>query len=409
MPSQFGWVDFSERDRQRILNTVNLFRMQDTRDELGIGAIRDAFADHFFPGTSTIQTRAKYMLLIPWVYLDLERKKVSSAEIAKKARTSEVRIIKSLLKNGETEGVIGKEVEEKLQRLPSSIYWAGLGHWGIRTFKGSQEEYHRHLDRYYLRKGFQNTRASEEGEARPSLENWHLGLPKSNGNFIEDARLALSKPEAEYLFERILLRHSDSLLAKMLQTSDEFLSTNFLWEHPVLSSLSSKLKEEILQARNFSQTFQGAALLYNYLLAECRGSEEWAKKYVEKFQEWIDQIAARWENLNSWFAHIQDFWNSSPLLPARITPLTKSFINGWLYLVFKKPNPETLYKRPDAKDLITAREIHLKRGRARLQNLKALENWGGESGSRPLDFRWGNASVLIKDILEGLAQEAGNA
>ena len=50
MPSSFAWVDFAEEDRQKMLNVVHLFREQDTRDELGIGTIRDAFAGYFFPG-----------------------------------------------------------------------------------------------------------------------------------------------------------------------------------------------------------------------------------------------------------------------------------------------------------------------------------------------------------------------
>jgi hypothetical protein len=409
MPSQFGWVDFSERDRQRILNTVNLFRMQDTRDELGIGSIRDAFADHFFPGTSTIQTRAKYMLFIPWVYLDLERKKVSSSEIAQRARNLEVRIIKSLLDNGETEGVIGKEVGKDLVRLPSSIYWAGLGHWGIRIFPGSQEEYHRRLDQFYLQGSLRKDRAFEEGESRPSMENWHPGLPENSGNYIEKAHLTLSRKEAEYLYERILMRHTDSLLAKILQHSQDSLKVDFLWEHSGLPSYTPRLQEEILQARNFSQAIHGAALIYNYLLAKARSSEDWSKKYEGKFLEWTGNLTSRWEDLSYWFAHIQDFWNSYPLLPARLTPPTKTFVNEWLHQIFDYSNPETLYKRPEVINLIIDRETYLKKGRARLKNPEALKNWGGDSGSQPLNFRWGNASVIINDILEGLAQEAENA
>lgn len=40
---------------QRVLP---LSRERDTRDKLGLGGIRDTFADTLFPGTSTIQTRA---------------------------------------------------------------------------------------------------------------------------------------------------------------------------------------------------------------------------------------------------------------------------------------------------------------------------------------------------------------
>ena len=76
-----------------MLDVVQLFSERDTRDELGIGTIRDAFSEHFFPGTSTIQTRAKYMLFVPWIYLDLERKKVPSARVSARARQAETRLI----------------------------------------------------------------------------------------------------------------------------------------------------------------------------------------------------------------------------------------------------------------------------------------------------------------------------
>lgn len=67
MPSTFAWLDHSESDRRKALDIVDLFREQDTRDELGIGTVRDALADSLFPGVSTIQTRAKYLLFIPWL------------------------------------------------------------------------------------------------------------------------------------------------------------------------------------------------------------------------------------------------------------------------------------------------------------------------------------------------------
>ena len=58
------------------------FREHDTPDELGIGSVRDTFADLFFPGTTTIMTRARYFLLVPWTYQRLEKQRVCSAQIA---------------------------------------------------------------------------------------------------------------------------------------------------------------------------------------------------------------------------------------------------------------------------------------------------------------------------------------
>jgi hypothetical protein len=55
--SAFTWLDYSERERQKMLEVVDLFKERDTRDELGIGAVRDAFADQFFPGTARRSVR----------------------------------------------------------------------------------------------------------------------------------------------------------------------------------------------------------------------------------------------------------------------------------------------------------------------------------------------------------------
>jgi hypothetical protein len=41
--STFVWLDYSERERRKMLDVVDLFREHDTRDELGIGSVRDGF------------------------------------------------------------------------------------------------------------------------------------------------------------------------------------------------------------------------------------------------------------------------------------------------------------------------------------------------------------------------------
>jgi hypothetical protein len=126
MPSTFTWLDYSEHERRKMLDTIELFGERTTRDELWLGGIRDAFADQLFPGTSTIQTRAKYFLFIPWIYLLLERKQITSSAIAVKGRKLEAELILALAQSEDTEGFIGRRRKENLQRLPSNIYWQGL-------------------------------------------------------------------------------------------------------------------------------------------------------------------------------------------------------------------------------------------------------------------------------------------
>jgi hypothetical protein len=79
MASRFAWIDIDEASRRTMLNFIDKFRDQGTLDELGIGTIRDAFADYFFPGTTTVQTRARYFLFVPWIYRRLEDTPVSGA------------------------------------------------------------------------------------------------------------------------------------------------------------------------------------------------------------------------------------------------------------------------------------------------------------------------------------------
>ena len=65
--STLSWLDSSEHERRSVVELVSALNEPGTLDELGIGTIRDTIADTLFPGTSTIQTRARYFLFIPWI------------------------------------------------------------------------------------------------------------------------------------------------------------------------------------------------------------------------------------------------------------------------------------------------------------------------------------------------------
>ncbi len=54
---------------------------------------------------------------------------------------------------------------------------------------------------------------------------------------------------------------------------------------------------------------------------------------------------------------------------------------------------------PSLRALIRHREQQLKGGRARLVNPRALELWGGESGTGRLVYRWPTAYRLVSDIV----------
>ena len=212
--SSLAWIDFDEAERQRAQRIMALFQERETRDELGLGAIRDSIADHLFPGTSTIQTRLRYMLFIPWLYRALEKREVPEAQLRTEARDTEIRLADALKASGESNGIIGRDAGPRLQRLPSSVYWAGLGAWGIRVFPGS-------LDSLFVAlRGRGRSRSASSGEdalaggQTPAV--WNPALPQMPGDLLEHAVFRLTTDEAQFLIDRLIGQpgHGQPLHAK---------------------------------------------------------------------------------------------------------------------------------------------------------------------------------------------------
>ena len=394
MPSTFTWLDFSEQHRRQMLDVIDLFREQETRDELGIGTVRDAFADAFFPGTSTIQTRARYFLFVPWVYRELERKRVPSDKVRDRARKGEVATIFALLNADDTSGLLGKQAKEALQRLPSSVYWQGLRVWGICLFPGSQDQYHRSLDAYYRR-------ANRADAELPVPPNWHGGLPEAPEGFPEDVTFRLTAEEAQYLRDRILARVPTSLLAFLVDSDGAEADVDFPWEHPLSAEFPSPLQELLAHAQNFSEAIHGAAYLYNLMLAEKRKADDLVGVYTELLGEWWDGIEERGGSLHDWDR--TRFWQLVAGAGARVSAQTKTFIDGWLGLALKGDRDATTGAA--ARQLVGNRERTLKGRLSRLDDPRALELWSGAAGTGALDYRWRPTRVILRDIRQGLAEE----
>ncbi|MBI3969914.1 MAG: hypothetical protein HY332_01375 [Chloroflexi bacterium] len=396
--SYFSWLDYSEHERRKTLDVINLFREQDTRDELGLGAVRNGMADLLFPGTSTIQTRAKYFLLIPWIHLRLEQRRVPSAQVASYARGAELQLISVLASSDDNEGVIGIQAGKHLQRLPSNVYWQGLGQWGIRIYPGSQDQYYRSLDSFYASAA--NTQRDDDGEPVEGRlsRNWHAGLPAPPPEFPAKVSLSLSADEAEYLRERLLTRAPGTLLAFLVDRGRKAERTAFPWSHHQLAEFPARIQEQLEHAQNFSEMMWGAALLYNLMLARLAERPELVEDYEQWLAVWSSMIEERQDALRAWDR--SRFWDIVASGGARVTPTTRAFAGAWMERALLAPG-EMAASLP-AQRLIHDRERALKRGQARLDNRRALENWGGAAGSAQLTFRWPVAQRKVDDILTGL-------
>src|SRR5262249_4445670 len=67
MKPGFGWTLLS-RDALRRAETQLREDVEGVRDETGFLSLHQAYADRFFPGTSVLHTRLRYVLFVPWMY-----------------------------------------------------------------------------------------------------------------------------------------------------------------------------------------------------------------------------------------------------------------------------------------------------------------------------------------------------
>lgn len=396
MSSALTWLDHDAEARERSLRILALYREKESRDELGIGNIRDALADRLFPGTSTIQTRLAYMLFVPWVYQRLESRRVASNRIQVEAQRLEAELVAPLVRQGDPAGhdvygVIGRVAKNTLKRFPSSIYWAGLGRWGIRRFAGSQDQYYRSVDALYLRRASRRKRDDNEWAEQTGIDTWHPKLPPSPLTFPDSASFVLREDDAAFLRDRILTSCSGSLLAWLVQHTGD-IDSQFPWLMPDIVQAPAQVRALLEHARRFSLVMHGAALLYNLQLAELSKRDDRIDEYRAKLTEWADEVA--WTELRNW--RLDEFFEAARESDQIINWKAETFVKRWIDLAQKKQSQ--IADDPAARELVRDREQALKTKRSRFNNHAALGQWSGASGVARLDYRWGTVKTFLTDL-----------
>jgi len=228
---QLGWIDFSKDERNKVLNVIHLLDEPGAVDELGIGAVRDAFADYFFPGTSTVQTRAKYFLIVPYVLMEAGSGKYGSDlnSILRKIDNEE-RNCRDILIKTSNDGVIGSLVPKSwVLRTPSNIYWNGIKRMGIFKEDLSVKEYvHQSIIQRSLKqaKAYGNRdKDAEENEKDDmdagditSIQFWCLG-DTYKSDWRDHLSIELLPEEAAFLKSQIITTQRDSLFAFILKNN----------------------------------------------------------------------------------------------------------------------------------------------------------------------------------------------
>lgn len=397
MASSFGWLDASERDRRRALDVLDLFQQKETVDELGFGSIRDVIADALSPGTSTIQTRARYFFFIPWIYQRAERTSRDGERIAAIARKLEVSLIAALKESSDPGGTIGVLAGAALKRLPSAVYWAGLYRLGFCLYGGARDQYHRTLER---RTRSVQAASPELTSDAPARADWHPAMPSAPSDFPRTAEFQLLREESLFFREQLQLRARDSLLMELVHRGERIEGIAFPWMLPDVRSLPPALQTWLEDARSLSELALGAQLLYNLMLAERRRQSDWIDGYREALKDWAGDVGRDRRRHMSWDR--AGFWarirRANPLLPIA----AERFADGWISRCLAARTAQDLIDDDGARQSVAQRERELKGPRARLFSDAQLQLWGGASGTAPLDYRWRVTVTMVNDIVAGL-------
>lgn len=393
MVSSFGWLDTDNEQRRKMLEVVDLFKEEGTVDELGVGSIRDAFADALFPGTSVLQTRLRYVLFIPWLMQQATHGNRSATEMSARFRELELQLIYALGEGGEKLGVIGNTARAKLKRMPSSMYWAAMGTWNIRNCDLSPEAYFRR--QYEYRRLASRTARADDPEARDFLPNNDLDphLPTPPVGWLGSVTFDLRSEEEQYLSDTISASAPDSMLGWLIRNRPRNAAA-YVWELDNLNDAPAQLQDLIDHARRFHTVIYGAAVLYNLMLARKREHEELVAEYEAELPLWRDELQ-RTNALVDWSR--SDWWATVRRCNPRVRQATVNFVNAWIDLAHSDLD---LANDPTAIKLINARERQIKGGRARLVNQAALDRWSGRSGLSRLDYRWSVARRHLQDLYD---------
>jgi hypothetical protein len=400
MNAGFGWVDFSNDQRQKVFSVVDMLSESGSVDELGIGSIRDAIADWLFPGISTIQTRPKYFIILTDILLEYIKRYQKGEKVgllSEYLRTEEHRIMHILAKNHnyrDGDGIIGVSVAQnnsELFRKPSSIYWNGLRVHRLIDTELSSNDYLKQND---LSKLSSEQMKGEDGEDDPVILNDYFGIKAPYFNCIsEDMTMKLTKDQANFLRDQFkdvshVLKKENNLLSQLLTPELAELMKNsksfkeMANQLLVLPEIKHETKNILRLALEFDFIIHGAHIRYNIQLHRKSGKRDFSSEWLE----WL-------ELLNQKKLEIQRF--DFDFLFREISPrtalTTQQFLRNWRDGVLE---PELKIENLD--ELIRQQENNKKGSKAKLTSLDGeYTDW---VGIRELNYRFGIVKNMVVDI-----------
>lgn len=392
----FGWTYLS-RDALRRAEAQLAGETAGVRDEIGFLLIHQRYADRFFPGTSVLHTRLRYVLFVPWMYEDL-RRCPPVRSVARAVEQAEVDIAGRLKARGSGAGVIGGlKHPEPTSQPPSVVYWTALGAWGLLRPRSSGRPPAR-----------ARVHAALQAEKRVATDDDGLPLREAEFPFItlpsppeewragEDLDFDLTAKEAEFLSARLRAVASPddparpSLFARLADRGVPDAAS--CWSGEVLE-IAEQDRAALVRAGQAASLAAIGRGVYAALAEELRDSGD--GRATSRLHRDALPAVVEAHHRAALRLNLQALLEDVGGLPDVVAAVLKETVT-WLTAGAKEPSI--------LRGAYAGAERARKRQRARLtDDLSGRERrleWDNtlHTPAEPLHFRWGNVHRLLSDL-----------
>lgn len=290
---KLGYIHTNKKEQEQVLQVVKMLSESVALDELGIGRIRDSFADLMFPGISTLQKHMKYFSLMPQLYKKATEKRYNHlsevhAEIIRLERIMTKNLYEgSKDKRGITGSeVIGKNSNNYVKYDPSYIYNSGLQTFEIlrnpqlfELIYATSEHIHSQPQKYKSN----NEDDNDDTNDREGLYQF-CSFPIVDYDFTQSCSTTLTPEDKTFIIDHILKAKAcqGTLLRFIVEHEDLPLANSF----PGVEShlLPEELKLVQRKAQEFANFIYIIHLRYNCIYSKMNGKEI-DTKMLDKFHQ----------------------------------------------------------------------------------------------------------------------------
>ncbi|MFZ4438475.1 MAG: DUF6361 family protein [Syntrophales bacterium] len=404
--SQIGWIYFS-RDALRRAEARLRAEQEGVRDEIGFLLLHQAYADRFFPGTSVLQTRLRYIFFVPWLYLDLMQS-FRGGDFERELIQKEVELTARLKHNKKDGGVIGSRSYPNPTSQPASlVYWTALGTWGLlRKLHDGDSPSRSAVHRIITSRRISTRLLDDDGE--PLDDRWRVfvSMPTPPAEWEkQDGKLNFRLRREEKIFLTKFLvslpsgtgNGGTSLLARLVERRVPLARLNAPWENAILSAASEDDRRALIRARRIAALAAVGRGVYASLVESALEHDgvETDRLHRDTLKDLIDEF--RMEALKLDIPGIlSDFPNLKGKRIIGILDATKA----WLADGGRKPNLLQTYY--EAAELARKGPVRAKLLNTPLAKERRRE-WSLNKGSKsePLHYRWKQVRRLLMDLQGG--------